>query len=483
MRPPIYRTVAGHSDDTLKDCRGSGPDGVIALQPYLFVALEADRPLAGGARYGVAEVDEIVVGRGSEREVSCSDSDGIRRLLLRLPGRSLSGIHARLWRASDGWHVEDKGSTNGTFVNGQRTERARLGGDEVVEVGHSFLLLRDLPDRIDRAATDLDSRALYTLPAGFATLIPRIADELVALERIARSGVTVTLRGETGTGKELLARAIHGLSGRPGPFLAVNCGALTDSLAESQLFGHVRGAFTGAVADAPGYLRAANGGTLLLDEVGDLGRTAQVALLRALQEQEVVPVGSARSLKIDVRFVATTPRPLEELVQSGQFRSDLYARLSGFTHTTPPLRNRIEDVGLLVAALLTKMGVRDTDAPMISPELGLGLLRHSWPLNVRELEQSLGRGWALAAGGVMDLAHMRLASADPGPGAPADRETESSREVILSAEDRDLRDRIVQALAATHGNVAEVARRLGKARMQLHRWMRRFAIDPRSFRD
>jgi DNA-binding NtrC family response regulator len=161
-------------------------------------------------------------------------------------------------------------------------------------------------------------------------------------------------------------------------------------------------------------------------------------------------------------------------VAAGQFRSDLHARLSGFVHATPPLRNRLEDLGLVVAALLARMGVGEADQPALSPELGLRLLRHSWPHNVRELEQALARGWALARGGLIDVAHLRLGEPAPRPpAAPA---------VTLSAEERELRARIIDELGGTGGNVAEVARRLGKARRQLHRWMKRFAIDPRRYR-
>jgi hypothetical protein len=457
-------------DETLKDDRGLRRGGAVAAQPFLFVALEADRPLAGAARYELTGIDEVVIARGPDRAATRSRADGVHRLMLRLPGRSLSSVHARLRRTPEGWQLEDARSTNGTFLDGERTVRASLRPDAIVEVGHSFLLLRELTLPVDRPAGDLDSRTLAALPPGLGTLVPSIEQGLAELARIARSDVTVVLQGETGTGKELLARAIHTLSGRGGPFVGVNCGALTESLAESQLFGHVRGAFTGALAEAPGFVRAADGGTLLLDEAGDLSRTAQVALLRALQEQEVVPVGSARPHKVDVRFVAATPRPLAELVRADRFRADLFSRLSGFVHLIPPLRNRLEDLGLLVAALLDKMGVTEADHPALTPELGLHLLRHGWPLNVRELEQALRRGWALAPQRVIDVGHLRLGG-EPQPPPPA-----------LSPEDQALRAQLVESLTETGGNVAEVARRLGKARMQLHRWMKRLAIDPTSFR-
>jgi DNA-binding NtrC family response regulator len=465
-------------DDTLRDNRGHRPGSPRAAHSYLFLALEADRPLAGAARYALDGIEEVVIARGPERSATRGQGEGGSRLELRLPGRSLSSVHARLRRTPAGWVLEDAGSTNGSFVNGARIERALLGPGRVAEVGHCFLLVSEFTGEAGASPSDLDSRQIASLPAGFPTLVPPIAEELGELERIARSRISVVLCGETGTGKELLARAVHTLSRCRGAFVAVNCGALTASLAESQLFGHMRGAFTGAVTDGLGYLRAAEGGTLLLDEVEDLQPTAQVALLRALQEREVVPVGSARPQKIDLRFIATTPRPLRELVASGDFRADLFSRLSGFTHLTSPLRSRIEDLGLLVAALLTRMGVTPGDNPTLSPEVGLRLLRHGWPLNVRELEQSLMRGWALARGGVIDVDQLRLAE-PPSEGPAA---TVVPPGPVLSPEDQQLRGRIIEALTAAGGNVAEVARHMGKARMQLHRWMKRFAIDPGSYR-
>ncbi|HET6280339.1 MAG TPA: sigma 54-interacting transcriptional regulator [Polyangia bacterium] len=465
--------------ETLKDSHDRGRVPTLSMQWYVFVALEADRPLEGGARYALGGVDEVVIGRGAERTASRVATDGVRRLMLRLPGKSLSNIHARIIHSINGWTLEDAGSTNGCFVNGQRVQRALLAADDVIEVGHSFLMVGGFPLPLERSPTDRFARELGPSPRGFATLVPPLADQMDELEKISRTGVTVLVCGETGTGKELLARGIHELSQRKGPFLAVNCGALTDTLAESQLFGHVRGAFTGAVSDALGFVRAADGGTLLLDEVGDLGRPAQAALLRVLQEHEVVPVGSARTNKVDVRFIASSPHSLDVQVAEGDFRSDLLARLSGYTYLTTPLRQRRQDIALLIAAIFAKMGVAPHAEPRFTPEAALRLMLHPWPLNVRELEQALGRSWALSSGGVIEAAHLSL----PGSGSTKpDSAPITPERMTLSPEEYDLRKRIVDELSSARGNVAEVARKLGKARMQLHRWMKRLAIDPESYR-
>jgi transcriptional regulator with GAF, ATPase, and Fis domain len=284
------------------------------------------------------------------------------------------------------------------------------------------------------------------------------------------------LRGETGTGKEVAARAVHALSKRAGPFVPVNCGAIPVALVESHLFGHTRGAFSGAVRDEPGFVRAAHGGTLFLDEIGDLPPASQAALLRVLQEGEVIPVGTTRAVPVDLRIVAATHQQLEALVARGAFRADLLARLDGFTFALPPLRERREDTGLLVADLLR--ATPDAERLQLSSEVGRALLQYEWPLNIRELGHCLARACALAKGEHrLELRHLPpqvRGALEPSPGA----------DEPLGAEGSDARLRVqLEGLLAQHeGNVAEVARALGKARMQVHRWCKRFEIDPERYR-
>src|SRR5260370_21572484 len=191
------------STETLKDRSDRGPGPLLATQTFLFVALEADRPLSGGARYALADVDEVVIGRGADRAAARTTADGVRRLVLRLPGKSLSGQHARMVRGASGWTLQDTGSTNRCFLDGKQVQSAALGPDDVAEVGHSFLLLRTVSLPVDETPKDRDSRQLGAELTGFATLVPSLAAQLEALWRIARSDVTVVLCGETGTGKEL----------------------------------------------------------------------------------------------------------------------------------------------------------------------------------------------------------------------------------------------------------------------------------------
>jgi DNA-binding NtrC family response regulator len=245
---------------------------------------------------------------------------------------------------------------------------------------------------------------------------------------------------------------------------------------ESHLLGHKTGAFSGAVRDEPGFVRASSGGTLFLDEIGDLPATSQAALLRVLQEGEVTPVGATRPLQVDLRVVAATHQPLEALVAQGAFRGDLLARLEGFTFALPPLRERREDLGLLVSDLLRASP--DSSGPRpLSPEVGLALLRYDWPKNIRELSHCLARAYALAKDEPrLELSHLppavRCAWPAPAPSEPA----------VDEPAEPQLRRQLEHLLARHEGDVAQVARSLGKARMQVYRWLSRLAIDPDRYR-
>jgi len=463
---------ASTEDDTTQERR------VAAVgRSYLFVVLHCDRPLGGSSRHDLTALDAVSIGRGLERAAERS-RDGDRNTLdLRLPGTTASTRHAQLDRTEAGWTVTDQGSKNGTFVNGERVIRAALRDGDVLDIGGTLLIYRAaLPaPAIEQlvATPDLDSAALGRFPPGFATLLPPVAEQLAALDRIARLPIPVLLLGDSGVGKEVLARSVHALSGRSGAFVAVNCGGIAATLLESQLFGHVKGAFTGAARDEPGMIRAADGGTLFLDEIGDLPLAAQAALLRVLQEREVVPVGGTRPIKVDLRVVAATHRPLDRMAADGGFRADLLARLAGYRHLLLPLRMRREDLGVILGDLLRRAEVPGAAELRISTAAGRKLFAHDWPLNIRELQQSLSVAAALAPHGVIEADHLPLA-----PGAPP------QPPVGPNLQDPDeLRRTLVALLEQHRGNISYVARDLGKARMQIHRWLQRFALDPGSFRN
>jgi DNA-binding NtrC family response regulator len=451
--------------------RGRKGDDPLRPRPTLLKLVECDAPLAPSSRHVLAAAALVQVGRGARG----SERDG-RTLRVRVPDGRMSSDHARLTATPSGWQLDDLGSKNGCVVNGTLTRQAQLADGDVVELGHTFFLYRELPVPAD-AAADMSVADLPAPTPQLATFVASLERGYASLARIARTPVAAVLLGETGTGKEVVARALHQLSARPGPFVAVNCGALPEQLIEAELFGHRKGAFSGATSDRHGLIRSADRGTLFLDEIAELAAESQVAFLRVLQEHEVVPVGDDRPIKVDVRLCAATHRDLDDLVERGQFRRDLYARLFGLVLELPPLRDRMEDLGILLAALLARIpgGAGATFAPAALR----ALVRHEWPLNVRELEKCLVAALALAGDQPIELEHLPPAVRRPRP----HRASEPMAAVgPLSPEEIELRERLVALLTSHGGNVASVARALSKGRMQIHRWARRFHLDLDAFR-
>jgi DNA-binding NtrC family response regulator len=230
-------------------------------------------------------------------------------------------------------------------------------------------------------------------------------DVLKLAEQVAPTESTVLIQGESGTGKEVIARYIHELSARAdGPFLSINCAALPEGLLESELFGHVKGSFTGAVRDKQGLVAAARGGTFFLDEIGEMSPATQVKLLRVLQEREAIPVGGTEAIPVDVRVVAATNRDLEDDIKRGRFRTDLYYRLNVINIELPPLRERRDDIQVLWEEFLSRIATERSEKPKaLSEAAKQALLSYSWPGNVRELENALERAVVLSKGEAIDL--------------------------------------------------------------------------------
>jgi transcriptional regulator with GAF, ATPase, and Fis domain len=462
---------------TENDGQSSAPRAWAAPAPHLFVVLEGERPTAGSLRCALRGIDEVRIGRAERRAVE--REPGGTRLALGIPDPKMSTRHARVIRGPKGWTFEDLGSTNGSWTNGARIATHPIVDGDTIQVGRTFLRVRLALPTPEECVT-LEERADDRL--GLSTVVPALASELAIVTRAASSKVPVLLLGETGTGKEVAARAIHELSGRAGSFVAVNCAALPEALVEAQLFGHVRGAFSGAARDELGLVRSAAGGTLFLDEIGDLPRAVQGVLLRVLQEGEVVPIGATRPVPVDVRVVAATHRPIDEMVARGEFRQDLLARLRGFVHRLWPLRERREDLGLLVATLLQREA--RAELVQLSGPAALALVRHDWPLNIRELAQALEHARVLAGGGPIELEHLPAGLSDPGRASlpappPAAAATATA---ALTEADAELRAELSRHLGEASGNVAAVARAMNKAPMQVYRWMRKLGLDPKAFR-
>ena len=310
---------------------------------------------------------------------------------------------------------------------------------------------------------------------------------LEATSRVASKDVTVLVRGETGTGKEFVAELLHAQSTRADkPLVRFNCAALPADLADAELFGHARGAFTGASASRPGFFAQANGGTLILDEVGELPPAVQAKLLRALQEGEIQPVGSGRIDKVNVRVVASTNRDLAADVKAGTFREDLYYRLAVVELVVPPLRDRKDDIPALAEEFARRYGERfGLGTITLEPALIDALVRTDWPGNVRQLENTIARLAALSTGGLITLADFRAAdtsnapapmpSSDTDEPAPDARNGPSLKEQVEAFE----RGLVARALDATGGNQSEAARRLGVSRVTLIDKMKKYGLGPK----
>jgi transcriptional regulator with GAF, ATPase, and Fis domain len=454
-------TLSIHAD-------GKGQRSGPRPEPVLVLALECTRPRAGSVRYRLSELTVVHLGRGPERRAEKLGTE----LTIRVPDKWMSSKHARIEPSFGRWVLVDTESKNGTIVDGHSTKRAVLTDGSLIELGHTlFYFFERMP--VEETAAALLERAPDGGLPGVVTLLPTWQAELDRIRQIAGSEIPMLVEGESGTGKEVIARAIHQLSGRGGAFVPVNCGALPENLVESELFGYKKGAFSGAQSDHPGLVKAADGGTLFLDEIGDLPSSSQAALLRVLQEKEVMPVGGTKPVPIDLRVVAATHRDLDDMVADQQFRHDLFARLAGFRISVPPLAERRCDLGILIGALYTRLF--PAEHPGFDIDAARLLLRYPWPLNVRELEQALATAQVLAGGEPVRAEHLpdTVRSGRP-PGAP--------RPVVLSESDQKVRDQVVAALREHQGNVSAVARALDKDRKQIQRWIKRFGLDPASYR-
>jgi len=441
----------------------------------LYLALEGSRPLGGSSRHVLLDVDEVVLGRGPERAWTRSMVDGRRVLQLTIPDSWMSTTHARLSLSSDRATVQlaDAGSMNGSQVNGVPVSTTTLASGDIIELGCSFLMYVDAEDCDVRESMLLDETTTPDVH-GMATLLPNLRMQMRRLKKIAKSTASVIVHGESGTGKELIARGIHETSGRKGPFVAVNCAAIPDTLLESELFGHKRGAFSGATTDRKGLVETSSGGTLFLDEIGELSPKGQASLLRVLEQQEVMPVGANRPVTVDLRVVAATHRSLLDDIGEGVFREDLYARLSTFVATIPPLRERMAEIGSIVATLLAS-DPNCSEELCFAPDAGRTLLRYTWPRNIRELKKTLISAAVLAESNRIeldDLASLVMPSTVTADASPS----------ALSDDDRALHEQLIALLATHKGNVTQVGNAIGKKRQQIQKWCKRLGIDPKQFR-
>jgi DNA-binding NtrC family response regulator len=423
----------------------------LALQ---WVFPRTDLPATQMPRQGEGE---LVLGR----DATCD---------IRLDGNDISRRHAVIRRVEGDASpiIVDLESRNGVRVNSRAVASARLASGDVLRVGGWIGVVTAAPGKFAEIAPGL---------LGGATLQAAVA----SLRQAAPSNLTIVLEGETGTGKEVVARSVHAWSGRPGPLVAVNCAALPEGLAEGELFGYRRGAFTGADRASPGFFRSAEGGTLLLDEVSDLPLPLQAKLLRVLQEGEVQPLGETRPVPVNVRIVVAGQQSLMDVVREGRFRPDLLARLDGITVHLPSLRQRKEDVPHLFSHLLREL--TQGRAPAVESEVVERLCLHDWPFNVRELVQlvrqilvlypseSLLRAQHLPARiGAQPIGSLQVKTA--GKSAPQGGVVAA----LTPGEPVEL-PAFMAALRASGGNVARASAMLGITRQRAYRLMASHAVD------
>ena len=396
------------------------------------------RPLGAGMRIGKADTNDLV-----------------------LTDDTVSRNHVELTRTAGGIHVKDLGSTNGTKVQGARVQEATVPPGSVLKVGEVEIVLRPSIQRVEVMPSDKKN-----FGGAIGASLP-MRTLFGVFERIAKTEATVLLEGETGTGKDVLARAIWTESDRAsGPFVVVDCGAISYSLLESELFGHERGAFTGAVASRQGAFELADGGTVFLDEIGELPIDVQPKLLRVLETKEFRRVGGNKVLRSNVRVIAATKRNLQREVSAGKFREDLYFRLAVVPVTVPSLRARRDDIPMLVDHILKASGVSLT----VPDDTIQALMAHDWPGNVRELRNILERAVYLArATGSGELNLVSLPMSTGTADAAFQFEIGKSYRETRAKYDGEFERRYVKWLLGRHGgNVSAAAREAKMDRKHLH---------------
>ncbi len=437
---------------------GPAPVGAGGAQAYLVCRQDARLDVVP-----LAEGSEVVVGR-TEGEI-------------RVDSPRVSRRHAAFALRGGTLSVEDLGSRNGTRVGPAvlRSERRELAGGDVIAVGPLVVVVartdRDLawsppstrPGPVDEQDDATGGEAIIVADAAMRALHKVVA-------RLAATSTSVLITGETGTGKEVIADRLHAGSPRAaGPFIRINCASLPEALLESELFGHEKGAFTGADRRRIGHFEAAAGGTLLLDEIGEMPLSLQAKLLRVIEHRTVVRVGSSEEKALDVRILCATHRNLEQDVAAGRFRQDLFYRISTFTLEVPPLRERPTEVLLLADAFLRRLSAAaGRQPPVLSGEAAGRLQAHTWPGNVRELRNAMEHAMVMADGGVILPMHLPkntwtaasiASSANVSGAVPAP----PMRDAVEDVE----RQAIVGALAAENGNRTRAAARLSISRRAL----------------
>ena len=407
----------------------------------------------------VIEADSVRVGKAADNDLVIDDE-------------TVSRVHFELVRDAKGYLVRDLHSTNGTFLDGAEIKEAYLRPGSIILAGSCELKFTPFEERIEIVPSERDRLGDMVGSSG------PMRDIFGLIEKIGPTEATVLIGGETGTGKDLIARTLHAKSRRADkPFVVVDCGAVSSALIESELFGHEKGAFTGAVAARQGAFELASGGTVFLDELGELSLDLQPKLLRVIEQREFRRVGGNKTIKVDLRVIAATRKDLRSEVEKGKFREDLYFRLNVVPITAPALRDRREDIPMLIEMFLTALAPT-APRPMFVESTLAALAAHDWPGNVRELRNVIER--ALALGADPSVLVAPRAGTEPPIEIPID---EPSFEAGMSFRDtkeqwteRFERRYVTWLLQRADGNISKAARSADMDRKYLHKLLRRYGV-------
>ena len=455
MTKNIFKNKIGQNDFTMKfnELRtifDNLPEGVVVLFDLEMNIVAANQTVSGFLGYSLEEM----IGKKSD-QLFIDDLTGLAEIIKETTENNRPVKNFTLECTIKG------GDTRSFLVN------TALISESESSKGAVVLILNDISE-----VTRLRQR--HREKAGYGELVgnsTKMQELYTVIDTIRDYDTAVLITGETGTGKELVARAIHFASARSTkPFIPVQCSALPEQLLESELFGHVRGSFTGATTDKKGRFITANGGTLFLDEIGTLSETAQIKLLRILQEKVVEPIGSDKQIPVDVRIISATNRDLSELVANGLFRADLYYRLKVFQIELSPLRDRITDIPILVDHFIARLNRYYNKKILgVSQKVTHKMLEYYWPGNVRELENTIEHAYVLASGGLLELRHLPLDIRL----FETNHQAIKPPEINLSQEEENIR----RALIASSGNMNKAADYLKMHRTTLWRKMREFGIE------
>lgn len=423
---------------------------LISLRRYQLIVVSKDN---NRRKYELGKKKSVKIGKKSDNDIVVATD------------KTISRNHAEIQLTGDNQYlIKDLNSTNGTLINGMKVKEAFLSQGDLIQVGETSIEFQTYDEKVQIEPSDKNS---------FGSLVGRsrkMRQIFGLLERISPSQATVIIEGETGTGKELVAQAIHANSLRKDkPFIVFDCSAVAPNLIESELFGHTKGSFTGAIKDRMGAFEAANGGTIFLDEIGELTIDLQPKLLRALEQREIKRVGSTQAAKIDVRVVCATNRNLKDEVEKGRFREDLYYRLSVVKIQVPPLRERLEDIPLVVEKLLANARYnRKPDSTYyvtrVEDDALKILQRYQWPGNVRELNNIIERAVSFAQEGVIRGVDLTFVFSEVESGEEAtvrmnmvdvDKPFKEAKQAVVESFEKEY---LQELLEKFKGNVSKAAR-------------------------